>query len=72
MQSRFHSLLEACLNTASGFFISLVISRVVYPMYGFHASWGQLTQLTVIFTIVSIVRSYLWRRLFNKQGAKSA
>lgn len=66
MQSRFASLVEVTLNTLSGFVVSLLVSWLVYPLYGWQPSMGQMTQLTVIFTIVSIARSWLWRRYFNR------
>lgn len=66
MQSRLSSGLEATLNTASGFVISwMVWTFVVAPFYGlpFHA--GQSFAITCIFTVTSLLRSYLWRRYFN-------
>lgn len=34
MQSRFHSLIEAWLNTLIGYAINLVVQLLVYPLYG--------------------------------------
>lgn len=65
-QSRAGSLTEACLNTASGFVVSLLVWQwLVAPLYGLPIDWGMNFGITIIFTVVSIVRSYLWRRLFN-------
>lgn len=69
-QTRIGSLTEATLNTASGFVISLVASYFIYPRFGFHPTWGQITSLTIIFTVISVARSYAWRRLFNKRISK--
>lgn len=69
MQSRLQSLTESTLNTLSGFLLSLFTSAVIYPLYGWTPSWTQMTSLTVIFTVISIARSYLWRRFFNKREA---
>jgi hypothetical protein len=65
MQKRRHSIWEATLNTASGMLVSFFLSLAVLPMFGFPASAGQAFGITFIFTVVSIVRSYFWRRLFN-------
>ena len=65
MQSRAQSLLEAFLNTASGFALSLLTQWLVFPWFNLHPSLRENLALTAIFTIVSIVRSYIWRRLFN-------
>jgi len=65
MQKRRHSIWEALLNTISGFLVSFFLSLAVLPLFGFPASAGQAFSITMIFTVVSIVRSYFWRRLFN-------
>jgi membrane protein implicated in regulation of membrane protease activity len=72
MQSRTSSLIEACLNTASGFILSFVVWHFVAIAYGIPMSFDTNLQITGIFTVVSIVRSYLWRRLFNKREAVAA
>jgi len=66
MQSKWESLVETILNTASGFVISWLMTTWVLPLYGFSISASQGFQITVIFTVVSILRSYFWRRTFNR------
>jgi hypothetical protein len=69
-QSRVESLLEASLNTASGFLIALIVWRwVVAPLFGLPLDMASNLGVTSIFTVVSVVRSYVWRRFFNA-GAK--
>ena len=70
MQSRKHSLLEALLNTASGFITSLLTQWLVFPWFNLHPSFHENLALTAIFTVVSIVRSYAWRRAFNTLQTK--
>lgn len=65
MQSKRSSFIEACLNTASGFVLSLVVWHFVAMAYGIPMPFDQNLQITGIFTVVSIVRSYVWRRAFN-------
>jgi hypothetical protein len=65
MQKRNHSVWEAALNASSGVAVSFILSLVVFPVFGFQASVGQAFSITMIYTVVSIVRSYFWRRLFN-------
>lgn len=66
MQSRKHSLLESSLNTLSGFLITLIAQSLIYPAFSIHTTGAQNFQLALIFTALSIVRSYVWRRLFNR------
>lgn len=70
MQSRKHSLFEALLNTGSGFITSLLTQWLVFPWFNLHPSLQENLSLTAIFTIVSIARSYVWRRIFNNLQAK--
>lgn len=65
MQPKLHSLLEAILNTASGFIISFIVATISFPLFGFNSTPIQNFWLVSIFTIVSILRSYIWRRVFN-------
>lgn len=64
-QSRAHSLLEASANTASGFLVSLVASFVVFPALGMATTASQNFLAVAAFTFISILRSYVWRRVFN-------
>ena len=66
MQPRFHSFLEACMNTATGFLVTLIAQDIIYPIVGVKTSSHQNFVLALFFTVLSIVRSYLWRRLFNR------
>lgn len=65
MQSRRHSLLESILNTLTGFGVSLVAQSILYPLYGIQSSTSTNFVLALWFTILSIARSYIWRRAFN-------
>lgn len=65
-QSKRESLTEACLNTASGFLVSLFVWHWVAKWYGIPMPITLNLEITGIFTVVSVARSYLWRRLFNR------
>jgi hypothetical protein len=69
MQSKKGSLLEALVNTGSGWLISyLVWLLIIAPVWGFNASPVEILGINLVFTLVSIVRGYVWRRLFNYFG----
>lgn len=65
MQTRLSSLIEAVINVAIGFIVSLLLTAFLLPAYGHHVTWSQNLQITGIFTIASILRSYAVRRWFN-------
>jgi hypothetical protein len=67
MQSKLESLLEANVNTFLGFAISLVAGAILFPAFGLTVSFGQNLGLTLCFTVISIARSYVLRRLFNRR-----
>lgn len=70
MQSRKHSIIETFLNTLSGFIISWVLTLLIMPLFGWEVSAAQGFNLTMIFTVISVTRSYFWRRLFNRLHKK--
>jgi hypothetical protein len=62
-QSRLMSLVEAIANVAIGYGIA-VAQFVGFPLFGVSATIGQNLAIGAIFTVVSLARSYLPRRLF--------
>jgi hypothetical protein len=68
MQSKKGSFIEAVINTAVGFIITLLFSPVIYWVCDVKIEFTQIGMATVLFTILSIVRSYFIRRLFNKKS----
>ncbi|MFT3758450.1 hypothetical protein [Thauera sp.] len=65
-QTRRHSALEAIANVAIGYGIAVATQAAVFPLFGLHASAGQHLAIGLIFTAVSLARSYALRRLFNR------
>lgn len=66
-QSKKSSLLEQFFNVGSGFIISLCVwVYVVNPVWELNVTPADNIYITLLFTVVSIVRGYVWRRLFNK------
>lgn len=64
-QSKKHSFLESLLNVAVGYGIAILSQIVIFPWFGIHIPLRDNLLIGVIFTIVSIVRSYALRRAFN-------
>lgn len=70
MQTRTQSFIESCINVLIGYLIALIAQIIVFPIYNIEVSISQNIQIGLIFTIVSIARSYLLRRMFNKLHIK--
>lgn len=64
-QSRTMSAVEAVANVAVGFGVAVATQIAVFPLFGLHASVGDNMAIGAIFTVVSLVRSYALRRVFN-------
>jgi hypothetical protein len=64
-QSKKNSFIEACINTVMGFILTLLLSHPIYWLCNIEISHSQVVWATLLFTIVSIIRSYLIRRIFN-------
>lgn len=69
-QKKLHSGIEAVINTLVGYIVAVTSQEVIFPMYGVHIPlWASMT-MALWFTVVSIIRSYSLRRLFNTWQVK--
>ena len=68
MQSKLESLYEAVINTFIGFVIAFISQLIIFPIVGIDVTLGRNFILTVLFTLVSIIRTYIIRRYFNKKS----
>lgn len=66
MQSRLGSLIESSVSTAIGYTVALIANLSVLPLFGYQPTLNQASAIALIFTIISLVRGYLVRRLFNR------
>ena len=64
-QSRKGSAVEACINMMVGVVVSIIANAIVFPRFGFHPSLLDNFGITLIYTVISLARSYCLRRLFN-------
>lgn len=65
-QKKRHSFAESVLNVMIGYGVALLTQIAVFPLFGMHVSISDNLAIGGIFTVVSIVRSYYVRRLFNR------
>jgi hypothetical protein len=64
-QSRRHSAIETVCGVAAGFALSLAASPIVYPLFGHAFTFTQNVGITIVFTVLSLVRGYAVRRAGN-------
>lgn len=64
-QTKLSSFIEALMNVAIGFSINYIANLLIFPLFDMHISLIDNLWMGMIYTIISIVRSYVIRRWFN-------
>ena len=72
MQSRTMSLIEAGANVIVGCGVAVVTQIVVFPWFGITATLAGNLMIGAIFTALSLVRSYVLRRVFERVRSSGA
>lgn len=65
-QTKRHSLLESITNVAIGYGVALASQLLIFPLYGIHIALSDNIAIGLWFTVISIARSYVLRRWFNR------
>lgn len=69
MQTKRQSFMESLTSTTIGIIIGIVLNLTILPIFGYPVSLSDSLWISVIFTVISIIRSYIIRRWFNsKEG----
>jgi len=75
-QSRLMSLVESLANVLVGYGIAVVTQMAVFPLFGLAVTVTENLLIGLIFTVVSIARSYALRRSFEalrvRQSARTS
>lgn len=69
-QSRRASLIESAANIVIGYGVAVAAQVAIFPMFGMDVPLGDNLLIGGLFTVVSLVRSYCLRRLFNKLSGR--
>lgn len=65
-QSKKFSLIESATNVAIGYGVAVSAQMAIFPLYDIEISINQNLEIGMLFTLISLVRSYVIRRIFNK------
>lgn len=66
MQLKKHSLIESVTNVAVGYGVALASQIAIFPVFGIEVTLKDNVMIGAFFTVVSIVRSYILRRIFTR------
>lgn len=70
-QSKIQSAIESVVNVAIGYSVAVTAQIIIFPLYGLNVPLHDNLQIGVLFTIISLIRSYCIRRFFNRLVKKS-
>jgi hypothetical protein len=60
------SFIESFIDVGSGYILAVLIQLLVFPLFGLYPSVFDSMGIALIFTVVSITRSWMWRMAFKK------
>ena len=70
MQTKKWSMIESLTSTTIGWLIGVILNMSVLPLFGYDVSLTDGVLISIIFTAVSVIRSYVIRRFFNSKERK--
>ena len=59
-------LIESFIDVGSGFILAILIQLLIFPLFGLYPTILDSMGIALIFTVVSITRSWIWRLVFTK------
>lgn len=71
-QTKLGSFYESLINVAIGFGINFVANLVILPLFGFDITLTDNLYIGLLYTIVSVARSYVVRRWFDRRIHEAA
>ena len=68
MQSKRESMIETLTSVFVGWIIGVILNMLVLPLFDYDVNLTDGVLISIIFTAVSVVRSYVVRRFFNSMS----
>ena len=67
MQTKKQSFIETIISVFVGWIIGVILNMLVLPLFDYDVSLTDGVLISIIFTVVSIIGSYIIRRWFNSK-----
>jgi len=64
---KWNNLLESVIDVGSGFILAILIQLLIFPLFGLYPTILDSLGIALIFTVVSMTRSWLWRCYFRRK-----
>ena len=71
-QTKLGSFYEACINVFIGFGINYCANLLILPLFGFHITLSDNFIMGLLYTLISVLRSYVVRRYFDGKIHRAA
>jgi len=63
-------LIESIIDVGSGLLLAMIVQMFVFPYFDMYPTMWESFHIAIIFTLVSIFRSWFWRTFFNFKRIK--
>jgi len=64
---KFGSLIESIIDVGSGFLLAVAIQVFIFPFFKLYPSILDSIGIALIFTVISMLRSWVWRIYFRRR-----
>ena len=61
------NLFETLIDVGSGLILSTMIQLWIFPLFGMYPTVWESFHIAIIFTAISICRSWFWRTFFRRK-----
>ena len=63
-------ILESIIDVGSGFLLAILIQLLIFPLFGVYPTILDSMGIALIFTVVSMTRSAIWRWWFRRNDVR--
>ena len=63
-------ILESIIDVGSGFLLAILIQLLIFPLFGLYPTILDSMGIALIFTVVSMTRSAIWRWWFRRNDVR--
>ena len=64
---KLNSLIESIIDVGSGFLLAVAIQVFIFPFFDLYPSILDSIGIALIFTVISMLRSWVWRSYFRRR-----
>ena len=63
-------IIESIISVGSGFLLAVLIELLIFPLFGLYPTILDSMGIALIFTVVSMTRSAIWRWWFRRNDVR--